>query len=96
MLTVTVNGNGAVRSWPEPNISCADGTCTQPYPVGTPVTLTPLADSENVFGGRTNCSAPSCPSCNMTMEEDKSVTANFWDQCQILLRTMGYQPLTNA
>ena len=91
-LSVTVTGNGTVHSSPVPDINCTGGTCTQSYPLGTVVALTPTPDTENIFAGWSNCDAPSCPSCNMTMDADKSIAANFWDECQLFLHEMGYQP----
>ena len=92
-LTVTVSGNGSVTST-LPGINCGTGgsSCSASFTAGTVVTLTPTADPQNIFAGYSNCDAPSCPSCNMTMDADKSITVNFWDQCQIRMRQMGYQP----
>ena len=90
-LRVIVAGAGTVHSSPGPDVACSSD-CSQSYTWGTVVTLTPQADSGNLFGGYSNCDAPSCPSCSMTMNADKGTTATFWDQCQIRLRQMGYQP----
>jgi trimeric autotransporter adhesin len=89
-LDVTVSGNGAVQSSPA-GINCP-GTCGHSFPSDTVVTLTPVPDPENMFGGWSNCDAPSCPSCNVTMNGNKSIMATFWNQCEILLRQMGYEP----
>ena len=90
-LTVTIDGNGTIHTSPGTDMNCS-GTCSQTYPTDAVVTLTPMPDPDHIFAGWSQCDAPSCPSCNMTMDADKSITATFWDKCQLFLHQMGLQP----
>ena len=79
-LTVSVVGGGSVTSSP-PGISCP-GDCTEDYATGTPVGLTATPSSGFVFGGWTGaCSGTG--TCNVTMSQNRSVTATF-----VALRTL--------
>jgi len=74
-VTMTTNnaGNGTVTGT---GISCP-GDCTESYNFGTPVQLTATpADCHKFTGWSGNCSGTS-PICTLTMDNDKSATANF-------------------
>ena len=63
----TVTGDG---------ISCP-GTCSSNYSEGTQITLTASADSGYVFSSWSGCNVSEGPVCYVTMNEDKTVTANY-------------------
>ena len=68
------NGSGMVTSAPA-GIDCPVD-CSQAYPLGTPVTLTPTAASGSTFVGWSGgCTGTG--SCVVTMSGDVSVTATF-------------------
>jgi hypothetical protein len=68
-------GSGTVTSSPA-GIDCGLD-CSEPYTNGTVVTLTATPDAGYYFGGWTGCDSPSENICTMTMDSDKTVTANF-------------------
>lgn len=79
MLTVVneavSGGLGTVTSQPG-GIDCGSD-CEEAYQKGTSVTLTASADNGTVFKGwRGDCSG-SAPSCNVSMDMNRSVTATF-------------------
>jgi Bacterial Ig domain/Divergent InlB B-repeat domain len=74
-LTVTKSaaGSGTITSNPS-GISCGS-TCSKAFAAGTPVTLSAAPDAGSVFlGWSGDCSGAGC---QLTMDADKSVTANF-------------------
>jgi len=79
-LTVTKSGDGdGTVSGPGINCDTSDTDCTEPYAPGTVVTLTAAPDANSSFNGWTNC-APTGGSdneCTVTMDADKTVTADF-------------------
>ena len=84
--TLTVNpqgaGSGSVTS-NTGNISCnyngigASGTCSDSYPYGSTVTLTASPAPGSRLIGWSGCDAPLDNACDMTMNGNKTVTANF-------------------
>lgn len=71
-LTVTVTGNGTVTGT---GIACP-GDCSEGYAQGTPVALTANPAAGYVFGGWSGaCSGYA--SCNVTMDANRAVTAEF-------------------
>jgi len=73
-VELTGNGSGMVTSTPA-GISCGTD-CNEMYESGTTVSLTATADSDSVFKGWAGaCSGTGV--CNVTMNQPKSVTANF-------------------
>jgi hypothetical protein len=77
-LLVTVGGAGTGKVTSSPTgISCPP-TCSASYDGGTPVTLTAAAGAGSTFAGWSGgtCSGTT-PTCNVTMDADKSVTATF-------------------
>lgn len=74
-LTVTLSstGGGSVTGT---GVDCG-ADCTQTYPQGTPVTLTATPDSNSVFTGWSGACSGSDPTCELTMDEDVSVTVTF-------------------
>ena len=69
------NGSGTVTSDPA-GISCGD-SCSQDYLEGTVVTLTASADSGSVFAGWTGGGCSGTETCEITMDSNKKVTADF-------------------
>jgi hypothetical protein len=59
-----------------PNINCP-GDCSESYASGTNVALNATANYGYTFSNWTGCDLPSGYTCNMTMNANKSVTANF-------------------
>ena len=76
-LTVGLSGSGggAVSSSPA-GIGCGT-TCTFDYVLGTKVTLTALPDGTATFTGWTGDCTGSQLTCNVTMDQARSVTATF-------------------
>jgi uncharacterized repeat protein (TIGR01451 family)/uncharacterized repeat protein (TIGR02543 family) len=79
-LDVTTDGNGAGSvSSDVGGISCAEnaGTCSDSYDYGTVVTLTATADTGSDFGGWSGACSGSASTCQVTMDQARSVTATF-------------------
>ena len=74
-VTVTGSGSGSVQSSPSGINSCTT-LCTATFDQGT-VTLTANADDGSVFTGWSGSGCGGTGTCIVTMNEDKSVTANF-------------------
>jgi uncharacterized repeat protein (TIGR02543 family) len=74
-LTVNVSGNGTVTSNP-PGINCG-ADCSQNYSSGTSVTLNANASEGNTFQGWTGNCDTAAINCDVTMTQNKSVTAIF-------------------
>jgi len=87
--TIAGSGSGSLSSNPG-GINCP-GVCSADYPVGTMVNLTPSPDGGSVFAGWSgDCSGMGA--CAVTMDQMRSVTANFDLQpvtLTILLDTPG-------
>jgi hypothetical protein len=77
LLTVTLlgTGSGTVTSDPTaPGINCP-ADCSEHYDAGTPVTLMAVPAAGSMFTGWSgDCSGPTC---SLTMNVNKSVTATF-------------------
>ena len=73
-LKVSTNGNGYVSSYPS-GIECGYA-CSETYSQGTTITLTAksLGDNFNSWNGA--CSGSS-PTCTLTLDSDKTVSASF-------------------
>jgi hypothetical protein len=84
-LTVVVDGIGSVGSsgvTPALDCSYVEGTCSQAYPVGTPVTLTATSENpdfvfESWYGTGAGFTCTTDPTCIVTMDEDRTVRAWF-------------------
>jgi uncharacterized repeat protein (TIGR02543 family) len=75
VLTISKTGSGTVTSYAA-GIDCGND-CSESYSHGDSVTLTASPASGWSFNGWTNCDSPSGNTCNMTMDGDKTVTAEF-------------------
>src|SRR5919204_3303639 len=75
-LTVAVDGSGSVTSGPA-GINCPSQTCQTTFADGTAVSLTATAATGSVFNGWGGDCAGQGATCNVTMQADRSVTANF-------------------
>jgi hypothetical protein len=77
--TLTVNkagtGSGTVTSNPS-GINCG-GDCSETYNYNTSVTLTATADTVSTFTGWSGGGCSGTGTCNVTMNDNKSVTAQF-------------------
>lgn len=79
------NGSGSISSSPAGSpsaISCGTSIfngfiCDSGYLPNTVVTLTATPDTNTVFSGWSNCSAPSGNQCTVTMDAAKNVGATF-------------------
>src|SRR3989338_3748503 len=72
-ITINPSAGGTVTA---PGINCP-GDCTESYNYNTSVTITAVANTGYTFDNWTNCDSPSGNQCTMTMNSDKTVTANF-------------------
>ena len=81
LLTVLKSGTGTgiVSSIPA-GIACGTD-CKEKYPKGTMVTLTATADVTSIFTGWTGACTGTSAICLVTMNTNKTVTANF---CQLI------------
>jgi Tol biopolymer transport system component len=75
LLTVTRQGNGTITSAPA-GISCGTD-CTQSYLHGTGVTLTATASPGWSFTGWKGCDTANAATCNLTMNDARTVAAVF-------------------
>lgn len=76
-VTKAGSGNGMVTSSPV-GIDCG-ADCTEVYDYGTSVTLTATPDTNSLFTGWTGCDSSSGNQCTITMNSDRTVTAEFFD-----------------
>jgi uncharacterized repeat protein (TIGR02543 family) len=83
-LSVTIVGAGTVTSSPA-GISCSSGTCTNGFPFGQSVTLTPSLATGYSFSGWTGPCTLTGNQCVVTMDQARAVTATF---------TLNSYPLT--
>jgi Leucine-rich repeat (LRR) protein len=74
-LDVVRAGPGTVSSLPE-GIACG-GVCAASYAPGTPVSLTATPDPGSAFLGWTGACSDSAPTCGVTMDSARAVTAAF-------------------
>ncbi len=71
----TGTGDGTVTSSPA-GIDCGLD-CSETYPPGTTVDLTPSQDASSSFGGWSGCDSISGVVCSVTMNTSRTVTADF-------------------
>jgi len=74
-VTKTGTGTGTVTSSPA-GINCG-ADCSEIYGYGTKVTLTAVASTGSTFTGWSGAECPGIGTCVVTMDEAKTVTANF-------------------
>jgi len=77
-LDVTVTGQGSVTS-DVGAVDCAEstGTCSDNYDNGTQVTLTAAAGNGQQFTGWSGDCSGSAPTCKVTMDQARDVSASF-------------------
>ncbi len=95
-LNVTINGSGGNVNSDPAGINCTSGTCETTYAPATLVKLLELPGSLSLFtawGG--DCSGNGAY-CDLTMESDKAVTANFSDADRARIGATGYSTLNAA
>ncbi|SJZ88798.1 M6 family metalloprotease domain-containing protein [Trichlorobacter thiogenes] len=78
-LDVFIQGAGSGTVLMNPySINCStSGGCATNYNLGTLVTLIATPSGSSTFGGWNGCTTPSGTTCNLIMDERKSVTATF-------------------
>jgi hypothetical protein len=74
-LTVTKTGSG-VGTVTGHGIDCG-ATCTQQVMQGTKIVLEAKGGQASRFVGWAGCDSPNSPSCTVTMDDDKMVSAKF-------------------
>jgi hypothetical protein len=77
-LAVAKTGDGSVTSIP-PGIECGSA-CSASFPAGVTVTLTAAPAAGQSFAGWTGACSGSAPSCTVTMNGPKTVSAAFGQQ----------------
>ena len=94
-LTVQKNGSGTgTVTSTDAQISCGS-TCTHDYPSGTPVSLNAAAAGGSRFGNWSGgCSGSGA--CDVTMSQDRTVTATFVAQHQLTVSTTGSGTVTSS
>lgn len=76
-VTVTGSASGTVSSSPQPGINCGTD-CSEPYAVGTVVTLVPTAASGSTFAGWSGaCAGTGLTPCTLTMNANMAANATF-------------------
>jgi uncharacterized repeat protein (TIGR01451 family) len=77
-LTVTKSGNGTgtVNGGVAGEINCGS-VCTDKYLLGTPVVVNANADASSTFDSWGGACSGATPTCSLTMDQDKTVTATF-------------------
>ena len=74
---------------------CCGSTCTHDYPSGTPVSLNAAAAGGSRFGNWSGgCSGSGA--CDVTMSQDRTVTATFVAQHQLTVSTTGSGTVTSS
>jgi uncharacterized repeat protein (TIGR02543 family) len=76
-LTATTAGGGTGTVTSEDNRIACPGDCSEPYPVGTQVTLTAAATGTSTFSGWSGACSGTTPTCSVTMTADRQATATF-------------------
>jgi uncharacterized repeat protein (TIGR02543 family) len=80
-LTVTVGGKGSgsvsADSGAVAGCTSSGGVCTDTYPSGTVVTLTETTGTGSVFTGWGGACTGTSPTCQVTMDQARNVTATF-------------------
>jgi hypothetical protein len=74
-LTISVTGNGVVRSEDGDVVCTGNEVCSAPYDAGTVVTLQATGGTLRSWGGQCTIGSPN--ECQVTMTSAKSVTAMF-------------------
>jgi Divergent InlB B-repeat domain len=77
VLTVTKSGSGSGSVSSSPGGIDCGSDCTEPYNLGTTVTLTATPNSTSSFAGWSGGGCTGTGSCVVTMDASKSVTATF-------------------
>lgn len=86
-LTVKVEGPGSVTSSPA-GIDCG-AVCTETFAAGTQVVLTAKQSATAEFNGWGGGCTGAAPSCTVTLDDDKTVTARFGDTVIVVNSTAG-------
>jgi hypothetical protein len=82
-LNVSIAGSGAGSVESSPSGIACPGTCSNAYPPGTQVTLTPVASAGSRFVGWEGSGCSGTGTCQITMSTDTAVTATF-EKLQVL------------
>jgi hypothetical protein len=92
-LTVVVLGSGTVTSTVPPAMSCG-ASCSQAYPTGTAVTLTPTPQPGAVFAGWTGDA--DCTDSMLAMSTDHTCTAQFVMRPSVTVTLSNLSPVYNG
>ena len=76
-LTSIVNGNGTVLVNGTSDSCGPNATCSKDYPAGISASLTATPSSGPSFTGWSGCDSASGNICSLTLNSDRTVTANF-------------------
>jgi len=76
-LSVAIQGDGSGTVTITPPGTQCGSVCTESYDLGTGVTLTAHPAGDSVFGGWGGACTGTSPTCALTMDGPKSVTATF-------------------
>jgi uncharacterized repeat protein (TIGR02543 family) len=86
-LTVAISGNGAVKGG---NVNCVGpSTCTATEPMNDTITLSAVPASGYTFTGWTGACTGTGPTCTVTMNVDRAVTATFALAVQLTVSVSG-------
>lgn len=94
-VTLTGTGSGAVYSAPA-GIACLLGTCSSHFGDATISTLTALPDSNSTFSGWSGACVNASGPCELTLNADKNVTADFTAAPNVKVGGSGYPTLSEA
>jgi len=93
-LSVVVSGNGVVTSSPA-GINCGTD-CSESYLLRTIVRLTAAASPGAIFAGWSGACAGVSPTCDVTMDSPKSVTATFAPLLSLSVTVSGSGVVTSS
>ncbi|EGV29674.1 hypothetical protein ThidrDRAFT_3118 [Thiorhodococcus drewsii AZ1] len=103
-LRIETSGTGSGRVTSTPAAIDCGTTCSASRPIESVITLNAEPSSGSTFGGWSGACSDSATSCELTLDEDTQVGAQFdsgwvvdrtavdWQVAEIYLATMGYAP----
>ncbi len=76
-LALSISGTGSGTVNLSTGGSCSGSTCSQSFPDGTPLTLTPVVGTNSSLSGWSGCDSVNGAVCSVTVSGVKNVTAIF-------------------